>query len=559
MVYTMADGSTVPVPGSKATAAPWAAAALPGAAPGTVASLLSPQTRAEMQLRAVGEIQRAQREAYAANKRDVSADLGSIRSLVKDMESGAFIPPEAWAKVSNKYGSVEDNDVRQNYAIADQIHTALSGLYHASPAQVAQMAAEARATYNKALAQDPTNPNLAVQGAIADSVQKYATSYLRDARDDPLGRAVKEGFIPPLKPINAMSPTLPEDIAQRIQQANNAAKALGLNEPVYFTRQERVDMRKVGQAGGEGMVNMARSVVEGAGPEAGRVFKQIGADAPTFATIGALALDRKVDQSMTIQRIADTIAALNDKGPSGAAKGVPIFTEGTLYKWLRTNPLEPTKDGAALSAFSPDFVGRMNATSRILMSNSAMQTQADPIHDNVTQDFVDMHYNEALGGNYEDKIQYGGLAKSDYGKVWVPSNMRADKFQTVISQINADDIAAMGSQPHTGTEPVTPAMLQRAQFVAIPSADGLFHGLYGVKLPENGVMRKVTDENGKEWIFNMNKVEDRMRDQVKGSFMEKISAPPRGAPSPYERVKPMIEPGEGTVASGDASIPTGSE
>jgi hypothetical protein len=371
---------------------------------------------------------------------------------------------------------------------------------------------------------------------------------------------VKEGFIPPLKPINAMSQTLSDDIAQRIQQANDAKTALGLNEPVYFTRQERVDMRRVGQAGSEPMVNMARAVVEGGGPEAGRVFKQIGADAPAFQTIGALALDKNVDQSMTIQQIADTIAALNDKGPSGAAKGVPIFTEQTLWKNVLKNPLgAEDQTGGPLSAFSPDFVGRANATSRILMSNSAMQTKFDPIHDPVTQEFVNEHINKTLGGHYDGSIQYGGLADSDYGKVLIPSNMRADKFNTVISQINASDIAAMGPQPRVGTTPVTPQMLQRAQFVAIPSADGLFHGLYGVKLSEGGAMRKVEDGSGKEWIFNMNKVEGRMRDQVSGSFMDKVSAPPRGAPSPYERVKPMIEEGEGAVNSGGATIPTGSE
>jgi hypothetical protein len=577
--FTMGDGSSQPVPGSRATGAQWAA--LPPPPPGSVANMLSPQTRAEMQLRAVGDIQRWQRESAAATRRDDRGDKDTINSAIKDMEQGSRLSGQdadaGFQKMVSAFGNSANPEVRQQLAVAEAVRNRIKGLWNASPEVVSAAVARDRAELDNMVASDPRHPGLDIARSVVESEENYAKNFAQEAKKDPIGRAAREGFIPPPKALDPASPTLAQDISDRVQQAKVAAQAMGLPEAQFIRPDERVTMRRVGQYGGDSMVNMAKAVVSGAGPDAQSVFRQIGGDAPAFMTIGGLALDPNVDQSLTIRRLADTIAAMNDKGPSGAAKGLPIFTEGTLAKNVLANPLsDQSGQGGPYSKFSPDAFGRINAAARLLMTDDARQAGFDPATGKVEQPFVDKAYNAALGGHIDtstgEEVQYGGVTTAGGGwsgpssyKVIVPSNMRADKFDTVIGQLNAGDIKAMGADPHVGQTPISADMLKQGRFVAVPGKDGLFHGVYTVELPDpkNGnQFHEVEDGRGRVWHFDMSRVEDRMRGSggsapaVPGAFMDR--ATPRLQPR-YRDVKPMIEPGDGAVASGEPSIPTGNE
>lgn len=558
-IMTMADGSTQPVPGSRATGAQWTA--LPPPPPGSVASMLPPTQRAEMQLRAIGVLDRVQRENAAATKRDDRTDLANVNSLIKDMERGTRLSgpgaDDGWSKATAAFASHENPEVRQQYAVAEAVRNRLGALTNASPETVAAAVAKDRADLDNLIATDPTNKGLDIARGVVASEERYATNFSLEAKKDPIGRAAREGFIPPPKAIDPASPTLTQDIADRVQQAKVAAQAMGLPEAQFIRPDERVTMRKIDKAGGDAMVNLAKAVVGGAGPDALSVFKQIGGDAPSFMTIGELALDPNHDQSLTIRRYADYVAAMNDKSPGGAAKDLPRFTPGSEIKGGIDDPIE-----GALANFSPDDRGRYSATAHILMGEQASTEHKVPSDyaagwtSSANKDFYKKNWTEAFGGHIDrDGVQWGGpvaaSSASDYYKVLLPTNMNAGMFDQVVGSLQPEDIAKMPSTPKVDGKPVGVSQIQRGQFSAVKDDNGLFTGKYMVLLPsQTGQMTPVITDGGKPWIFDMKQVEDRMRRVLPGSFMEKTTAPP-----PHDRyrdVRPMIAD-EGPTAAGDGA------
>ncbi len=559
-IMTMADGSTQPVPGSRATGVQWAA--LPPPPPGSVAAMLPPQTRAEMQLRAVGKIQEWQRQTAAATRRDDRADRDTINATISDMERGTRLSgPDGDAgfqKLVAAYGNSDNAEVRQQLAVAEAVRTRLKGLWNASPAQVSAVVARDRADLDNMIATNPSHPGLDTARAVVESEEKYASNFAKEAPTDPLTRASREGFIPPPKALDPKSPTLAQDISDRIQQAKVAAEKMGLSEPKYLLPGDRVTLRRVDKAGGDDMVNLSKAIVQGGGADALSVFKEIGGDAPSFMTIGRLAIDPNNDQSLTIRRYADYVAAANDKSVGGAAKDLPRFTTGWEVNSGAPDPIE-----GALSGFSPDARGQLTAGAHILMGEQAAKDHKVPSDyaagyvTSADKGFINKNWAEIMGGHIDkDGAQFGGFTKASAPggnyMVLLPTNMRADTFDKVIGQLNDADVAAMPSKPMVDGKPVGASQIQRGQFMARPDANGIFTGKYVVMLPSTtGQPTLVGTEKGTPWIFDMTKVEDGMRRVLPGSFMEKAPTPPRGAPPPnYRDVKPMMD-----ASADDVSVP----
>lgn len=565
--YQMTDGSYQPVKGSKATGAPHPQ--LPMPPQGSILSLLPPEKRAALQLQTVQEIQRLQRQDAMANQRDNRGDIAAIGNSVKQMESGLPLGNDVWEQQRAAYANSPDPQVRYNFAVADATRNTLQRFQGSPPAEISTAIANMQSEYAKQI-NTPGGDQNGVLAQVIKSSQNYLTTYRQAIAKDPIGRAAMEGAITGVKALDRPSPTFAQDVTDRVQQAKDAARMFGQDTPTFMRPDERIALRKLAAAGGQPMIDLAKGIVAGAGTDATSIFKQIGKDAPPLAQIGEWAVDPNADHSTQIERYANWIAAEADPQ---AKKNIVRVGDSQMRNNAGGDPLH---DAAA--AFTPDQVGRLRNTANILASDTAQTAHVDPrtvsqgLTGGLPQDLIPNAYHEAVGGTRDPQsgTWFGGIAKIA-GSSWhnvaggyntiVPTNMRQDKFETALGQINQSDVNAMGPPPiSVGANGgvLSAEDVKKGQFVAVPDkATGLFSGRYRVMLPDpaqNNAMAPVLNQSGKPWIFDMNRAQQNGLDQrVPGAFMAPISPATPPMRGQFRNVKGL------SLSPDVASSDTGSE
>lgn len=559
--YAMTDGTYKPIPRSTATGAPHPQ--VPTLPPNSILNLLPPEKRASIQLEGIQAITRMQREDAMANQKDTRGDIASINNSVKQMVSGLPLSEAAWAPLRSQFANSADPQTRYTFAVADATRNTLMRFQGSSPQDVAAAVANMQSDYEKQVNSPGGDPN-GVLGQVLEASKQYLQTYRQGVNQDPLGRAAMAGVIGgkdgQIKSIDPASPTLSQDVADRVVQAKAAAKMFGMDaSPTFLRPEDRVALRKVAQAGGDPMVNLAKGIVQGAGADAPAIFRQISKEAPPLEQIGQWAMDPNADHSTQIRRYADTIAAWNDPV---AAKNLPRVDEKVMRS---SNVADPLADAA--SEFSQDSVGRLRNTANVLASESAFTGHYDPKSiSGLPTNLIPDSYHEAVGGTRDkDGNMFGGITKvngawfsgqaNGYSAI-VPTNMRQDMFNTAIGQINQSDVDKMGPPPvSTGSNSglLSAEDIKKGKFVAVPDdKTGTFSGKYRVQLPDptqDNSWQPVLNQNGKPWVFDMGRAQQNgLGDRVPGAFK-----PPTSAPTPTVPAGP-IGPQPGLVEAGNIDL-----
>lgn len=545
--YQMSDGSFRPVTGSKATGAPHPQ--LPPPPQGSILSLLPPEKRAQMQLSTIQEITRMQREDAMANQRDTRGDIAAIGNSVKQMETGLPLGNDVWEQQRQAYANSPDPQVRYNFAVADATRNTLQRFQGAPPAQVAAAISNMQSEYEKQINTPGGAATGGVLGAVIQSSQNYLKAYEQGVAKDPIGRAAMEGAITGVKALDPSSPTFSQDVTDRVQQAKDAASMFGQKgTPTFLRPDDKIALRNLAQAGGQPMVDLAKGIVAGAGSDAPAVFQQIGREAAPLAQIGQWAVDPNADHTTQIERYAQYIAASRDPQ---ASKDLPKVTEQTMRSSRVSDPL---KD--AMVEFTPDAVGRTRNTANILASEAAGESNTDPkdtTNNSALGTIIQKSYHEAVGGTQDTKTGnwYGGIAQVG-GSWWrgsaggynavVPTNMRQDQFETALGQVNQSDVNQMGPPPVGSNGVLSAEDIKKGKFVAVPDkASGMFGGRYRVLLPDpaqGNSMQPVLGQDGKPWIFDMNRAQQNGLDKrVPDAFMPQAAPLPTPAQGQYRNVK----------------------
>ncbi len=541
--YRMEDGSQRPVLGSGATGMPFMQ--LPPPPAGSVAAMLPAPQRAEMQLKAVNQMREWQRQDALAGQRSSRADVANIEAVTKQMVAGSRLTSQdgqdgqdGWQHFSTAYANSPDPDTRDAYAKASAIHQTLSTLWGVRPAQVAASATAMSADFDQMVAADPTDRTgrLTIVAAATQAAQEYAKAYSEDVAKDPLGRAAREGVIPPPKALDPTSPTFGDDVADRIRQTAVASTFFGGSDVPVFRPQERLAMRQVMSAGGQPLVNAVTGIVDGAGAQAPTVFKQLGVDAPGLTTLGHLALDPNADHSVVIGRIASYLHAMHD--PEASKSLVQV-------KWqdmYRANQGDPY--GGALDGMGADAISRLHEAAAMLVGESATTNHYDPKADpgKIPPEEVQRAAAEAVGGTMDAKgMKWGGIGNVPAGgsmpwssagppnaySMLVPTDMNPDKVGDVLQTLSSADIAKMPTPYYRGAEVAVPAQaIKNGQLQAVvDSKTGMFDGRYNVVLG-NGL---VLDKKGQPWTLDLGMLgrDQAFRDRVPGAYMQQ---PPGGRP-----------------------------
>lgn len=525
--YIMSEGNKLPVPGSRASGA--AGASAPGGT-GTLLDALKPQERAEMGLRIQTAISTGERRAQAADDQYTKAAVSDLEGRIKVMTSGRPIADSEW-KTLAPYADSPIPAVRLAYANADAIRNNLARYQGASPAQVQADVEAKSANYNEMRARYPNSEAVNTLGVILQSAQEFAKSYQTDAVKHPIERAITAGFLPNgTSAIDPNDPNIEASIARRVSDAKTAAGALKV-EPRFLQESERPMLKQIAMRGGDEMVDMAKHIVEGAGPDAPQIFKEIGVDAPMFHKIGELAASGGDPEA--IRDIASIIKAQGDKA---ARADLPTFSEKSLSKF--TDPLT-----SAASRFGPDFSGRTRAAANMLMSADAIKNGYDPKIDptlsNWKQQDFDRAYNLALGGSYgPDKTQYGGLADRNArnwtgaaNPVIVPNTMKANDFPDIVNSITDADLRQLPNQPvGKNGVPISAGQIAGGSMEAVPDKDGIFRGKYlvftdGKRADDN----MVRDVSGKPWVLDLQ--DPNLDAALRGKHPTSYLTPPPIAPA----------------------------
>jgi muramidase (phage lysozyme) len=543
--YVATDGTTTPVPGSRPTGAPGLPA--PQRPGGSVLDFLDPQEHARILLEAQQTINSLQRQQYQAQKQ-VSAQQGKqIDGTISAITAGNPVPDASFDQMRRVYTSPGvDPEIAAKFAAADAIRNNIKSYQGVPPAQVAADVANKQADFTRSVQQDPNNPFNDIKSAVLTASQQYLKNYQTEVAKDPLSRAAKDGILPNgIQPIDPKDPNIVATMQQRVADAQHVAAFYGQTTPKYLLPQERIALKQISAAGGQGMVDLAGNVVAGAGNNAGQIFKEIGGDAPAFTSVGAL----KVlgGDPGAIDDIAKYTAAEHDPN---AKRDLPRFNETFLKKHGLDDSL-----GDSYTAFGPDADGRTRAAANILMGARAMREGTDPAIDptKFDQPFVDKAYNQALGATYDaDGNQFGGVANHGGGwfanasaeKVLAPSNMKASEFTHAIDSITDNDIRSLPRQPFlVGGTPLTAQQVKTGHLLAVPDqADGLFHGRYTMTMgdPNAPDAKPVVGQDGKPWVLDLNRLEPSIKSRLPGIYLDKGPTPSVPPPQPYKGTPGMM-------------------
>ena len=276
--YVNKDGTTTPVPGSKATGAPGLPA--PQRPGGSLLDFYDPLEHAQASLeiqRAITQIKNANNQKETQRVAHVSTSLDAVTKQIVDGDPS--ITPDVMNQLGKAYA--DDSNVDVKFALA-KTQTVFNTVQQyksqlMTPTAIANDIAQKEGQYVQAITANPNDPINGLRKAQLDAAKGYYTKLTSDLSTDPILRATTDGVLPNSVNLDPTKPNFVANLQQRIADAKIVGDHYGITPPIIRPA-EKEAMQKVYSAGGAPMYNLATSIVQGAPNQAGAIFKQLGAD-----------------------------------------------------------------------------------------------------------------------------------------------------------------------------------------------------------------------------------------------------------------------------------------
>lgn len=366
--------------------------------------------------------------------------VAEINGVQSQIEAGNDVTPDAWFALQSKYSSSADPAVAAKLAEAGQVRSMLAGFKGQSPQQIEAAIANTQAGYAKAGA----TPQ---QAAVLASAQSYLSTYRSDLASDPLGRAAHEGVISGVQPIDFGNPAqATAGLQARVPQAQQAASYFG-NAPTYLLPAEKAQLKAIAAKGGQPMIDAARATAQALGPDAAKVFSEVGGEAPAFATAGRVAA---IGGSPAF--LSDFARAQQIGQDPAARKSLELPSDSAA------DTIANTTIGTGLSA-APDLNAQVRQSARQVFSVRALDNNLSrKIDDTASTTAYTRGLQEAAGATFDGPTQYGGLTtykppawwSSQRQPIVAPPGMRADGVGTAVKALTDADLAALPQPPVAG-------------------------------------------------------------------------------------------------------------
>jgi hypothetical protein len=342
--------------------------------------------------------------------------------------------------------------------------------------------------------------------------------------DDPLAWADRTG----VRKLGKINLDDPASLAQRAEHALIVGQMYG-QDPQFFTKVERDALKNIVRMGGEPMLRTVGVLVKSMGPDNARLaMREFATSMPELAYAGALMAGNDGEVTQTARDIAE---------------GLRLKAEGKMHQSVLTdNRLQKLESEKILgTAYKESRVTHdaLLATARLIYDVRAPKMGKT---DTLNQALYDSIIKELSGTTKDMKgVEYGGIGGHKSGlfsdhRVLVPKNVRADSFDTLLSEVTDADLAEVGNQPPSSV-PGQPASLKDA--VQGTGWFGKGHTLVSVganryKLADGdptieGHARYLKNENGSDYVLDLTPLLPRLHarrpDLFKGGWDALVSQP----------------------------------
>jgi hypothetical protein len=427
------------------------------------------------------------------------AGVNEIEAAQKQITNGFGVPADQWAALQAKFAGSPDPNIQLKLGELNAVRSELADFQGLPPAAI-----EARIASMESGLSGGATPQ---QGAIADAAKNYLTKYRADLAADPLGRAAKDGVIPGLAPIDFSGAQATAALAARVPAAAQAAQHYGLPATPYLTPDEKTQLKQIATQGGAPMLAAANSVVQALGPRAADLFREVGGDAPAFATAGRVAAWN--GSQAFLQDFAER-QRLNADPATKHALELPARND--------SDAIANRALGDSLAAM-PEMNASVRQAARDVFEVRALRDGLDKqVGASAARDTFTRGLQEAAGATFDGGVQYGGVGSYRPAGWWssqpvlAPLSMRADGVTRAIGALTPQDLAGLPQPPVAGDlkTVLTPRQLQSATLTSRGP------GVYWVSLgdPKSANPQWVMQPDGRKFTLSLNALEPALRQRI---------------------------------------------
>ena len=299
---------------------------------------------------------------------------------------------------------------------------------------------------------------LAEKGGTEAEIERFgaAETVLSNMRAelgrDQLGYAARVG-LQEVAPLDFSSPeAATASLEDRADVAEEVAAYYG-RPVVYFRPEEKQALALAGSVGGDQLIAIAGSVNEALGDQAGAALAEVFSEAPVVAYIGGLSSSRA--DPATVRDAADGVALRQSEGFKpllGSSQDTRRAIEGTFGTAFSALP----KTGQA-AVNTAQAIYEVRARRRGIQESGSGEARA--------------LYEEALeaaaGAVTINGEQYGGITRYRGREVLVPTDVRAEEFDQVISTMLGDDFDIIGRPLDVSGAPLGIGDVRSSKLVSI--------------------------------------------------------------------------------------------
>jgi len=348
----------------------------------------------------------------------------------------------------------------------------------------------------------------ATSAGVIEDAEKALTARRKRLDEDQLGEAERSGTVAAIAPMEWQAPNLKDQIGARIVQADAIAKANG-RAAQYLRPGEKDRLREVIQAGGDKALGLVEQIVEGAGPRAPQILREIEPATPRLAMLGVM-----LSRGSAYQRDAarDAFEALRlEQQPGAKITAAPKSAD----------QIEREEYGQAFGSAIADKQKAIDAARLVYRGKMARfgyepdSLQAENLYRESLQIAMGRNGREtgtAAGGvaDYKPQGMWFGAAK-----VAVPDGVVARHLPDVFGAIRDQDLKEHpgGAPKAANGEDYDASIFRRAYPVQVP-------GGYAFQLnpPGSDDPRFVRGNGGRPFVLDWQWFQSRARSRVPQAF-----------------------------------------
>lgn len=463
---------------------------------------LKPEERFQLHSRLMTGIVQTARAKETAD-RQVAGEIGAVQKLAID---GYPVSPERMGAVRAAVGAAKNPALTQALQEVEAVQPTIETWRKMSPGALS----ETLTALDQHMRDRGASEELV---ALRKTGDKLLATMRKEVQADPLGWADKSGVVR-VPPLDFAAPDIVGKLRDRIGKAEQIGAEYGVF-PSYLTPDERAVVDRAGAAGGQTMLQIAKTVVEGAGERAPKVFAEVSKEAPVLAHLGNLMVAN------------GSPALMRDAAEAVQLRQSKEFKEPDLVmrnKALQEQHARAIDQYGGAFILNPDTGRAAEATAQAAYYSRSLRNGYDPLTETgggkPGKDALNRTLQESAGATFNPAGErYGGVDNYRPGywsvyKVLIPGNVRQDMFRSVVNAVKDEDLKAQSFPPQDASGKSYTAQ-QLRDFIPVWSGKG-YRFAKNDPLTEDPQWMRGSD--GQHFVLDIEAMESVLRKRVPGAY-----------------------------------------